>query len=155
MSRILKPALIVTALLLLGVTAYVRLDRPNIKVRQENAALMIDVQTLGEYPTTVSHIRLAERSSGNVVFELMPDGKVPQIRGFNLGLGDNPVDLVNADYGAYRVVTPRIGKTFVLMPGHEYELTIWGTGLLPSTVTLQPVRRDGSPRSTSTATGPA
>jgi hypothetical protein len=65
---------------------------------------------------------------------LVPDGRTPQIRGFKLVVGDNSVNLVHANYGSYRIVTPSAGKTFALRPKDDYQLAMWGTGWLPYTV---------------------
>jgi hypothetical protein len=131
MSRILKPVIILMSLLLIGVAVYVRLDRPFIAVRHQNAAVVIDVQTLGEYPTTISRIRLVEVSSGKVVFEVIRKTGTPQLTSFSLSAGDNSIDIIDPKYWDYKVATPSTGKTFALRPKDDYELAMWGTGWLP------------------------
>jgi hypothetical protein len=134
MKMKLKVTLVLGSLLVVALAIYLHLDRPYIQLRHENAAIVVDAQTLGEYPTTVRRIRLAEGASGKVVFELLPDGRTPQITIFRLAVGDNSVNLVDTYYGAYKVVTPRTGNAFSLKSGEEYRLAMWGTGWLPSTV---------------------
>jgi len=139
MSRMLKAVIILMSLLLVGVAVYVRLDRPPITVRQQNAAVVIGAQTLGEYPTTISRIRLAEVSSGKVVFEVIRKDGTPQLTSFPLSAGDNSIDVIDPQYGDYRVATPSAGKTFALRPKDDYELAMWGTGWLPSRVKFRVV----------------
>jgi hypothetical protein len=134
MKKLLKIALVVSSLLVLALTISLRSGRPYIKVTHDKSSVVIDVQTLGEYPTTVSHLRLKEVSSGNVVFELLPKDRVPQLTTFPLAVGNNSVDIVDAQFGTYGIAAPNIGSTFFLRPGADYDLSIWGTGWLPSTV---------------------
>jgi hypothetical protein len=60
MKRETKVVLVLSLLLAIVVTIYLRLDRPYIGLQHQKNSVAIDVQTLGEYPTTVSHIRLTE-----------------------------------------------------------------------------------------------
>jgi hypothetical protein len=98
---------------------------------------LIDVQTLGEYPTTVNRIRLTEVSSGRVVFEVLPKDRTPQITTFPLAAGENSADILDAQHGTYRTVIPSAGRTFSLRPGEEYKLAMWGTGWLSSIVSFK------------------
>jgi len=137
MKRETKVVLVLSLLLAIVVTIYLRLDRPYIGLQHQKNSVAIDVQTLGEYPTTVSHIRLTEVSSGKVVFEVVRDHGTPQLHTFTLAAGDNTTDLIDPQSGDYRIATPVTDKKFSLRFGEEYKLAIWGSGWLSNTVSFK------------------
>jgi hypothetical protein len=87
--------------------------------------ITVDVQTLGEYPTTVKRIRLSERNRSAVVWEVAASDGTPQIHLFTLKPGDNPA-LLEANSGSYRVVVPVARPLFLLKKGAKYRVEIWG-----------------------------
>ena len=103
--------------------------RPAIEMREEAGGVVVDVQSLGEYPTTVKKVRLSNVSTREVVWELngvskQPGG--PQIAEFRLNAGENPARIEHVLYGSYQVAVPRNGSAFTLQRGVAYELTLWG-----------------------------
>jgi hypothetical protein len=86
------------------------------EVRVKGDVATIDVSTLGEYPTSVSRIRLSEASHQTVVWAL------------DLRVGDNPAALTRVFQGLrYRVVFPRGKSLFVLKRRALYRLEIWNS----------------------------
>lgn len=112
------------AIVLLIVWVVIRCDAPPLRVLHDNEKTRIDVSTLGEYPTTVSRVRLSD-SNGRAVWELRADHGVAQIHGVTLVRGQNPSQ-IQSDYGVYTVVTPQGSTTFVLTTGTRYKIEVWG-----------------------------
>jgi hypothetical protein len=95
----------------------------------QGAQAKIDVSTLGEYPTSVSRIRLSERDSGKVLWELASVQRVPQIWDFTLSMGPNSVELVDAAQNhKYRVVHPTGASSFELRRRVAYRVELWNQG---------------------------
>ena len=82
------------------------------------------MQTLGEYQTTVTRIRLVDKAADSVVWELKARSGTPQLNKIELKVGLNPSVLAGVSSGAYTVVTP-IGPSFSLAPGREYRVDLW------------------------------
>jgi hypothetical protein len=99
-----------------------RWKAPPLRLVQTGTQITVDVQTLGEYPSTVNHIRLSEVSQSAVLWEVQGDA---QIYNFTLKMGENPA-LLDADRGVYRVVTPQGVERFVLRRGTTYRIELWG-----------------------------
>jgi hypothetical protein len=118
------------SLIALG-TLFVLMDRPNLWLENKGANVIAHVETLGEYPTTVLHIQIKDVSSGKIVFELVKEEGTPQIHNFSLSVGENPVNVADPEHGSYRVVAPAGGNKFVLRPGTNYRILVWGDGWLP------------------------
>jgi len=111
--------------------------RPAVKVESSGSSLIVHVETLGEYPTTVRHIRIEDASSRKVVFELLTESGTPQIYSFRLLAGVNSTHVVDPEHGSYRVAEPSGKDTFVLQRAVPYRLTIWGDAWLSSEVDVR------------------
>jgi hypothetical protein len=118
------------SLIALG-TLFVLLDRPNLWIENKGANVIAHVETLGEYPTTILHFQIKDVSSGIIVFELIKDKGTPQIHTFSLSVGENSVIFADPQYGSYRVIVPAGGNKFILSPGINYRILVWGNGWLP------------------------
>ena len=98
--------------------------RPPLTLSTDAAGVItVDVQTLGEYQTTVARIRVVEEKTGAVVWEVRAKGIV-QIHTFQLRPGANRADLAGAA-ARFEVVTPS-AETFTLIPGQRYTIEVWG-----------------------------
>jgi hypothetical protein len=97
-----------------------------LRIVQSGNRVTIDVQTLGEYQTTVRRIRLLNKQSHEVVWELAAQTGTPQINVIDLQVGENPAVLTGVASGTYAVVSPAGATTFGLAPGVEYEIEVWG-----------------------------
>ena len=100
-------------------------DRPSVKVQASRDTVRIDLQTLGEYPTTISHVRLQNPRTKGAIWEVKTQSGTPQLRGLTFKVGTNPVTLAAPDSGTYKVVIPADSKVFQLVPGENYELEVW------------------------------
>jgi hypothetical protein len=124
--KVLRNFLIATAaaaLLLAGWIA-IRRNAPPLRLRQAANQVTIDVQTLGEYPTTVSRICLLDVNR-SVVWEVAAQSRDVQIRGLVLKVGDNK-SLLDADHGTYQVIAPKSANSFVLFRSTRYTIELWG-----------------------------
>jgi hypothetical protein len=120
--------------------------RVPLEVKPQGDHVEVDVASFGEYPTSVSRIRLSEEASRRVVWELAAGAKPLGFWNFTLHLGDNPVTCDGAIGGQYQVVTPRVGGSFFLRTGATYVLEVWNkSGLRCSTAKFKLVgsKREG------------
>jgi hypothetical protein len=104
-------------------------SRPSIRLTQTGDTVVVHVETLGEYPTTITRVRLTDRDTGDVVLELIalfPTESRSQIYEITLCAGQNNVAAVFPEYEAYRTVTPASKKSFTLKRGKKYLVEMWG-----------------------------
>jgi hypothetical protein len=99
---------------------------PPLNLVQSGNSVIVHVETLGEYQTTVGHLRLKEADSGKIIYEVVAEGRAPQIFNFRLVAGDNSTKVIDPEEKSYRVVEPRGTNTFTLQSGVKYRLRIWG-----------------------------
>ena len=95
------------------------------KVAIEASRVTVDCQLLGEYPSSVRHILLSRRTGGEVVWEARAISGTPQVHRISVSIGKNAVEVPNVTAGRLESLVPRQGD-FVLLPGVEYNLAIWG-----------------------------
>jgi hypothetical protein len=84
----------------------------------------IDVRNLGEYGTEVSRIRIRNQETKEVAWEVVHKD-APQIPGFWMKVGDNPVLPENLEDFGYDVVVPVSKQNIKLAPGIIYEVEVW------------------------------
>jgi hypothetical protein len=99
-------------------------SKPPLKIAVGDGGIVVDVQTLGEYPTTVTHVRLTE-ANGPIVWEIRAEQGTPQIHKLTFVPGMNSATLAHPDSGQYEVVVPK-GSSFVLDPNKTYTVELWG-----------------------------
>jgi hypothetical protein len=106
--------------------------RPPLSVSQEGQSIIIDMQSLGEYPSDVARLRIIDASQNQVVWDVRGrDG--PQLGRVLLKVGENSVQPTGVRHGAYEVVAPAGKSTFTLTPGARYAVEAWGTDANPRT----------------------
>lgn len=98
---------------------------PPLRVVRHDTSITLDVQTLGEYQTTVSRIRLTDRSASRVVWEIVVSAGTPQIHSVTLVVGKNPATISDPGPGDYSVVTPSGTGVFRLEAGKPYLVEVW------------------------------
>ena len=113
------------AIVLLVVWIALRWNAPPLRIVQSRSDIVVDVQTLGEYPTTVYRIRLSDLNQSTVVWEITTANGTPQIDRFMLKADKNPAAL-EANSGTYRIVVPTSGSDFLLRKGSKYRIEMWG-----------------------------
>jgi hypothetical protein len=80
-------------------------SRPPLHVLQDGPLVIIDMQSLGEYPSDVAGIHLMDASRRDVVWELRGRGGA-QLGRVSLTIGENPVLPADIRHGTYEVPTP-------------------------------------------------
>jgi hypothetical protein len=100
-------------------------ERTSTAIVQRGNDIVVDVQTLGEYPTTVDRIRLSDLNQSTVVWEIATANGTPQIDRFMLKADKNPA-VLEANSGSYRLVAPTNGSGFLLRKGSKYKIELWG-----------------------------
>ena len=114
-------------LLLLGIAiSVIGCNRPPLRVVQEGVFTIIDMQTLGEYPSDVIGMRIIDVSRSAVVWEVR-GRDVPQIGLVKLTVGENPTVPADVRHGTYEVVTPAGKETFTIAPGTHYVVEVWSS----------------------------
>jgi hypothetical protein len=92
-------------IVLLVVWIGLRWNAPPLQLVQTGTEITVDVQMLGEYPTTVNRVRLSDLDHPAVVWEIVTLHADTELHDFTLKMGENPA-LLDADHGSYRVVAP-------------------------------------------------
>ena len=107
--------------------------KPPLRIVNVAGGVTVDVQTLGEYVTSISRVRVAEEG-GKVVWELKARAmQEPQLNTIGLRCGSNPADIPERDLDEYEVVVPASSKTFFLSGNKTYVVQVWDPhSLLPS-----------------------
>jgi hypothetical protein len=99
--------------------------KPPVRVLNVGDAVVVDVETLGEYPTTISRVRLTNPQTHSTIWEIKANSGTPQLHAMILREGDNSVSLADPDTGTYTVVSPPNSRIFRLERGVRYELELW------------------------------
>jgi hypothetical protein len=98
--------------------------RPPLRVTQQQRAVIIDMQSLGEYPSDVARLRVIDAARDEVVWEVKGRDE-PQLGRVQLIVGENPAQITDVRHGKYEVVTPAGKSTFTLAPGVRYVVEAW------------------------------
>lgn len=136
------------ALLLLGIVAMLQ---PPLRILSHRGRVIVDVQTLGEYSSSLSYLELTECGSGTAIWRLQSSTSPVILWAFPLQAGINPVfpdkfyqgpipeeilaeaepeSVGKANRADYRVVVPRDLTSFTLSSGKCYRISIEPTGAL-------------------------
>ena len=93
----------------------------------DDGSVAISVETLGEYPTTISRIRISIPAEDIVVLDLDASSSPPQIWRSSLREGKNPTNLEGLPERAhYQLLVPEGACEFELVAGIEYIIEVWG-----------------------------
>lgn len=109
--------------------------RPPLRIRRAGETFVIDVQTLGEYKTSVARVRLSR--GRDVVWEVKAHDRIPQLHTFQLRVGNNPSVPQECGGGVttcegsrpsngFAVIVPAKASSFTLEPGTKYLIEVWG-----------------------------
>jgi len=107
-------------------------SKPPLKMITAEAGVVADAQTLSEYPTTVSHVRLMKAPNGPTVWEIRAKLRTPQIHKLAFVAGMNSVALARPDSGEYEVIIPKGKSSFILEKSTTYTIEMWGTSDQPA-----------------------
>lgn len=119
MKQLGRLAIVAAAAAMLGC------GRPPLRVTARENKVVIDLQTLGEYPSNVARLRLTDVATQKVVWELVGIGE-PQIGRLELIVGENAAAASDVRHGRYDVVAPKGQTTFNLQPRRKYLIEAWG-----------------------------
>src|SRR5580704_1897708 len=100
-------------------------SRPPVKVAMSGDTAKVSVETLGEYPTTITRARLRDESMHSVVWEVEANHGAPQIHWFVLKSGINSASGLQPIAGSYKIVTPQKSESFELLPNRPHQLDLW------------------------------
>jgi hypothetical protein len=100
-------------------------SKPRLSFTATPSQAIVHVQTLGEYPTTVRHVRLAD-DAGRTIWEIRSKRGTPQIHKLAFAVGANSANLASPDSGEYEVITPTDAGDFQLKSGTDYTVQVWG-----------------------------
>lgn len=108
--------------------------RPPLRISQQRDVIVLDMQSLGEYPTDVTRVRLTDAATQRVVWEVVGSND-PQLGRIELRAGANPVTIEDVRHGTYRATVPA-GPVFTLARGRSYVVEVWGRRRWPARATL-------------------
>src|SRR5262249_17156760 len=114
---------LVVAATLVVLSASISCDRPPLRVGGSAGSVTIDVQTLGEYLTSVDRVKLTQGVT--TLWEIKSVSGTPHIWKIVLHVGKNQSAPPEAEYGSYRVLTPVAGNFFELNAGTRYTVEVW------------------------------
>ena len=100
-------------------------SKPRLSLTATPGHVIVDVQTLGEYPTTVRRVRLAD-DAGRTIWEITSKRGTPQIHKLAFAVGANSAKLASPDSGEYEVIAPTDAGDFQLKSGTDYTVQVWG-----------------------------
>ena len=98
-------------------------DRPPLTIHTQPGAVVVDVQTFGEFSTSVSRLRL--QRGDEVLWDVEAVLQVLQIHSITLQEGSNRSQLPGVQ-GQYRIRVPANGVPFQLESGVTYTIEVWG-----------------------------
>lgn len=99
---------------------------PNLRASQEGAGSTVSLMLLGEYPSSVTRIRLRSIEHHRTIWEISAkDGPAFQIWALNFLAGENPTNPTGKLSGECEVLIPKDTNSFFLSRGVEYELEVW------------------------------
>jgi len=100
--------------------------------------VVVDVRTLGEYPTKVNRVRLAS-STNETIWEIKSKSGATQISALTFRPGPNSTDVADPSHGEYVVLVPQGSKTFELKKRTDYQIEVWGKNpdSRPTTATVR------------------
>lgn len=109
---------------------------PPLRVKGDKDGLVVDVQTLGEYQTTVTRVRFSDAATGTVLWEVSAKSGEPQIHEFALKPGVNSSRIASAATGTLETVVPAGPETITLARGQVFRIEVWGKSGQPSSATF-------------------
>ncbi len=100
--------------------------RPPLTIKLGKQSVAVDVQTLGEYPSNLSHLKISDASDHHPVVEIFSVGE-QQFRTLVLTSAGDCIWAMDpeGEHSGYRVVRPAKGPC-KLMPGRRYKVEVWG-----------------------------
>jgi len=98
---------------------------PGIRIELLEDSVLVHMETLGEYPTTITRIKLIDMATGTTVWEIHSGGRASQLWRVPLKGDMNPV-LPPIANGAYAVTQPQGASSFLLQTGQSYQIQVWG-----------------------------
>ncbi len=100
---------------------------PPLRVTELGDRVVVDMQTLGEYQTTIKRIRVVDNASNQTIWELRASSGEPQVNRIELSVGVNPALPPGVVAGSYAVTSPSNASSFLMTAGRQYKITVWGS----------------------------
>jgi hypothetical protein len=100
--------------------------KPPLDVYGKAGELVIDVRTLGEYPTSLGRLRLSEEVSKKTVWDFMATRDVFEIWEVRLRVGKNSTAVPESINGTTQLLVPLNEVSFTLEAEKEYRVEVWG-----------------------------
>jgi len=94
-----------------------------IQIIDTNGGVLVDIQSLGEYQANLNRLKLTERNSGEVIWEVKAKKDFNPVWTIPLVAGENPAhpEILSLS----EVLVPSDGSTFVLAASTSYILETW------------------------------
>ena len=113
--------------LAIAIAFFAGCSKPPLWVEYDKGLVVLNLQTLGEYPSEVSRLVLTECETEVVLWQVEAAEGSPQIWRITLSAGENASDLNDTAVGGrYQVMVPAAGQPVVLSAGTSYCVKAWG-----------------------------
>lgn len=99
--------------------------KPSFTIHQEQQQVELDFRFLGEYPTSITRLRVTDAASGRAIWELAAEEGYLHVWTIQLRLGANSAAAPESFNKAIRVVVPDGSESFTLSAGTEYRVEAW------------------------------
>ena len=114
-------------LFLFAIAVYTHWGLPPIKCEASGKNMIVHLETLADYPTSIDRIVIAESDRPDPpVFEARSEDHA-QIHRFMIHAGSNDVGVLHPSSGTYQTLIPD-GRSFVLIPNELYRVTVCKAG---------------------------
>jgi hypothetical protein len=98
---------------------------PPLRVQASSVGITIDIQTLGEYQTSVARIRLTDQTTRSVLWEVVAKEGTPQIHRIELKRGANNSALADVVAWTFQTIIPANAEYFSLPENHSFAIEVW------------------------------
>jgi hypothetical protein len=83
------------------------------------------METLADYPTAISRLRLSETETKVVVFEAEASVKGLEVRGCSFGIGQPRLPAIDVWSGSYTILVPKEARAVSIRAGMTYLFEVW------------------------------
>jgi hypothetical protein len=100
---------------------------PPLQVEAHPGSVVVNLTSLGEYPSAIARIELTDVETGAAIWEVERVAKVANLWKFSLVAGTNSLAPEGLPKDAYRVVKPINTEVFLLSKDRAYRVAVEGT----------------------------
>lgn len=116
-------------MLLLTAVNLLACSRPYLSVEHRDGNIILDFQTLGEYPSSVRFLQIEKVDEKRIIWEVQAEEGNPQLWTVELRPGSNNANLNSQLFtGRLKITHPQGRSEFFLETGVKYRVIVRGNG---------------------------